>query len=61
MCSLFPKAIFLTFVVVWFVGVWGVSTDPESINHMPICRNLAGNHITKTRLFKYIENFTSKN
>ena len=23
-------------VLVWFRGVWGVSTDPERINHMPI-------------------------
>ena len=24
---------------------WGVSMDPERINHIPICWNLAGNQI----------------
>ena len=40
---------FFFFCIVWVVFVWfwcvlgDVSTDPERINHMPICRNLAGN------------------
>ena len=33
-------------VLALFVGMLGdVSTDPESINHMPICWNLAGNQL----------------
>ena len=33
----------LFYFFVWVI--WGVLTNPERINHMPICCNLAGNQI----------------